>query len=131
MINTGTLQAADASTLIIGGAVDNSLGTVVVDYGSKVDIGGDIFDGNAVVDGGTLTYGSSSNVGTSFDGIGMLVLDGTNSSNQFTGTVSDFGNGDIIDLAAISYSDETGLTYNAHLDTLTVSDGISGPSMTI
>ena len=131
VINTGTLQAAGASTLIIGGAVDNSLGTVVVDYGSKVDIGGDIFDGNAVVDGGTLTYGSSSNVGTSFDGIGMLVLDGTNSSNQFTGTVSDFGNGDIIDLAAISYSDETGLTYNAHLDTLTVSDGISGPSMTI
>ena len=131
VINSGTLQATDASTLIIGGAVDNSLGTVVVDYGSKVDIGGDIFDGNAVVDGGTLTYGSSSNVGTSFDGIGMLVLDGTNSSNQFTGTVSDFGNGDIIDLATISYSDETGLTYNAHLDTLTVSDGISGPSMTI
>ena len=131
VINTGTLQATGASTLIIGGAVDNSLGTVVVDYGSKVDIGGDIFDGNAIVDGGTLTYGSSSNVGTSFDGIGMLVLDGTNSSNQFTGTVSDFGNGDIIDLAAISYSDETGLTYNAHLDTLTVSDGISGPSITI
>ena len=131
VINSGTLQATGASTLAIGGAVDNSLGTVVVDYGSKVDIGGDIFDGNAVVDGGTLTYGSYSNVGTSFDGIGMLVLDGTNSSNQFTGTVSDFGNGDIIDLAAISYSDETGLTYNAHLDTLTVSDGISGPSVTI
>ena len=131
VINSGTLQATDASTLVIGGAVDNFMGTVVVDYGSKVDIGGDIFDGNAIVDGGTLTYGSSSNVGTSFDGIGMLVLDGTNSSNQFTGTVSDFGNGDIIDLAAISYSDETGLTYNAHLDTLTVSDGISSPSITI
>ena len=61
----------------------------------------------------------------------MLILDGTNASNHFTGTVFDFGNGDIIDLAGVAYSNQTRLTYDARDDTLTVSDGSSGPSVTL
>ncbi len=125
---TWTMNGNDPSELIVDSSVNNSGGMIDVQYGSTVDIAGSISGGNAIIDGGTLTYGGSSSVATSFDGIGMLVLDGTNASNHFTGTLSDFGNGDIIDLAGIAYS-------NAHLtyddDTLTVSDGLSGPSITI
>ncbi len=131
--NTGTLEATDDSTLTssAGSTVNNSQGTLNVQYGSTIDIAGAISGGNAVIDGGTLIYGGTSSVTSSFDGIGMLVLDGTNTSDPFTGTVSDFGNGDIIDLAGIAYSKQTDLSYDGHDDTLTVSDGSHGPSITI
>ena len=124
------MNGNDSSELIVDSSVNNSGGTIDVQYGSTVDIAGGISGGNAIIDGGTLTYGSSSSVATSFDGIGMLVLDGTNASNHFTGTLSDFGNGDIIDLAGIAYS-KAHLTYDTSADTLTVSDFGGGPSITI
>ncbi len=131
--NTGTLEAANAGTLIIDSSINNSDGTIDVQYGSTVDIAGSVSGGNATIDGGKLIYGGSSSVYTGFQaiGFGMLVLDGTNASSQFTGTVSGFGNGDIIDLAGITYSSQTHLTYDARNDTLTVSDAFSGPSITI
>ena len=128
--NIGTLEATNTGVLIVDSSVNNSHGTIDVEYGSAVDMAGSVSGGSAVIDGGTLTYGSSSTAATSFDGFGMFVVDGTNASNHFTATLSDFGNGDIIDLPNIAYS-SAHLSYNSSADTLTVSDGSLGPSITI
>ena len=129
--NTGTLQTNGALTIDSNVSVNNSGGTIVAESGSTVVIDGIISGGNAIINNGMLTYGGGSNVATSFDGLGTLVV----ASNQFTGTVFDFEKGDIIDLAEIPFhatgSSRTHLTYSASLDTLTVSDGSSGPSTTI
>jgi hypothetical protein len=142
------MQGNAPSTLIIDSSINNSRGTIDVQYGSKLDIAGSITSGNAIIDGGTLIYGGSSNLVTEFDGIGLLVLVGTNASNHFTGTLSGFGSGCIVDLAGIAYnsggqitvdgggvltpdSNATRLSYDASDDTLTVSDGSLGPFITI
>jgi hypothetical protein len=115
MTNTGTLEATNGGTLLIDDAVNNS--------GA----------GNALIEGGTLEYSGYSNVNTTFDGSGTLVLAGTNSTPHFTGTLSDVGNGDVIDLTGIQYeagASGTTLSYDTDTDVLTVADQ-GGPSFSI
>ena len=105
--NSGTIEATDAGELIVFGAVNNGDGTIGAYSDGYVDFQGAIMGGSAIINGGVLEYGSSSNVNTAFDGPGTLVLDGTNEANyhtganSFTGAVSGFGDGDVIDLAGI------------------------------
>ncbi len=133
--NTGLLEATNGGELIVFGAVNNGGGTVGAYSGGYVDFQGAITGCSAIIDGGVLEYGSSSNVNTRFEEPGTLVLDGTNEANHhtgansFTGVVSGFGDGDVIDLAGIPDTIGTILSYNQH--TLTVSNLILGDSVSI
>jgi hypothetical protein len=123
--NHGLLEATNGGILQIDDSVCNSGGTVDAN-GGTVDIAGAISGGSATIEGGgTLEYGGCSNVATAFDGSGTLVLDGISSTPHFTGTLSDFGNGDVIDLTNIqdiSGASGTTLSYDTDTDVLTVAD---------
>jgi len=125
--NAGTLEATSGGILQIDDSVCNSGGTVDAN-GGTVDIAGAISGGSAIIEGGgMLEYGGCSNVATSFDGSGTLVLAGTDSTPHFTGTLSDFSTGDVIDLTGIQYASDTEgsgtiLSYDSDDHTLTVTD---------
>ena len=135
--NTGTLEATSGGEFVVFSPVNNSGGTVGAYSAGYVDLQGTIAGGSAIINGGTLEYGSSASVATSFNGPGALVLDGTNETsfhagtNSFTGVVSGFGDGDIIDLTGIPDTVGTILSYNQHTDLLTVSNFLYGNSVNI
>jgi hypothetical protein len=129
--NTGTLEATNGGELIVSGTVYNCNGTVGAYSAGYVDFQSAITGGSAIIDGGVLEYGSSASVSTSFDGPGTLVLDGTNETSHFTGVVSGFGDGDVIDLAGIPDTLGTYLIYNPHSQTLTVSNFFDGDSVSV
>jgi len=126
--NAGTLEATNGGILQIYDEVCNSCGTVEANSGGAVDIVGSISGGSATIAGGTLEYTGYSNVNTTFNGSGTLVLAGT---SHFTGTLFDVGSRDVIDLTGIQYSASgTTLSYDTDTDVLTVTDQ-GGPSISI
>ena len=135
--NTGTLAAANGGELIVSSPVNNSGGIAGAYAAGYVDLQGTIAGGTAIINGGTLEYGSSASVATNFNGPGTLVLDGTNETsfhagtNSFTGVVSGFGDGDIIELTGIPDTFGTILSYNQHTDLLTVSNFLHGNSVNV
>ena len=110
LTNTGTLGAENGGELSIHSIVDNTGGWVVAS-GGFVDFELGISGGSATVsDSGKLEYGWSSNVNTTFNGPGTLVLDHQNQMDSnfdtasYTGAISGFGAGDTLDVTDLGFS---------------------------
>ena len=87
-------QCHPGQTLVLdtGNTVSNA-GLLEAKAGGRLQIYDNVTGGSAIIDGGTLTYGKSwTNVATSFDGVGTLVLE-TNASTSNQGTIYDFEKG--------------------------------------
>jgi VCBS repeat-containing protein len=122
IVNTGLLEATDGGNLVINSNVDNFCGTIEAHTGSYVTIAGDICGGGATIAGGTLEYDGHANLDTVFacDTAGALVL---GACADFTGNVSGFTAGDVIDFKGIDFTDCTQLTWCAGDHTLSIFDG--------
>jgi len=124
IINDGTLQATSGELAVINtvngsGAVDAA--------GGFIDFFLGISGGTAAISGGgKIEYGWSSNVATTFDGYGALVLDHQNQSDtnyanaHFSGAVHNFGSGDTIDLTDLTHSADETVSWDPLTSTLTV-----------
>ncbi len=148
LTNTGTLEATGGGGLSVHSIVDNTGGKVAAS-GSYVDFLLGISGGSArITGGGTLQYGWSSNVNTAFAGAGTLRLDHQNQEDPqvvaaaqqspplslpYSGTVSDFGVGDTLDLTDLAYAtNETATwTQGAGGGTLTINSGGQIASVTL
>jgi len=107
LTNTGTLKAENGGELSVHSIVDNSGGSVVAS-GGFVDFLLGISSGTATISGGgKLEYGWSSDVSTTFDGSGTLVIDHPSS---FHGTISGLTAADILDLGGFNWVDTTAVT---------------------
>ena len=143
--NAGTLEATNNGELSVDSIVDNSSGSggSVVASGGFVDFELGIHGGSATIsDGGKLEFGWSSNVNTTFDGAGTLVLDHQVQSDpnystaHYTGAVSGFGSNDTLDLTdfgshAATDSFTTSTSYDGTDTTLTVTDTTQDTSASV
>ncbi len=129
--NPGTLDAESGGKISVEVATDNTGDGVsdggqiaVSGAGSFIDFYLGVTGGTAIIsDGGKLEYGWSSDVATTFDGAGTLVLDHQNRSGSdfvlsspyyigntsfdtasYIGTIGGFGPHDTIDLTDVTYS---------------------------
>ena len=134
--NGGTLEATNNGELSVESAVTNASGTIIAS-GGFVDFSLDVSGGSATIsDGGKLEFGWTSNVATTFNGAGTLQLDNQDQpSPDFTGTISGFGTGDVIDLKELGYSASgESLTWTQTSlsgGTLTVSNGSKAESVNL
>ncbi len=125
--NTGLLEATGSGGLIVHGDLDNS--GILSANGGNVTVTGDVSgSGHASIGGAAIIeFGASSNQDTSFaaDATGTLKLD---KSSAYSGTVSGFGEGDMLDLADILSGPETTIDFTPNETgtggTLMVSDGM-------
>lgn len=133
--NSGTLEATGHGGLVVESGVDNA-GHLWANDGD-ITIHGDVTgDGDATISGAaTLEFDGASSADTTFsDGDGTLALD---HASDFTGTVSGFNHGDLIDFGDIVYGSGSGTTisYAANADgsggTLNVSDGAHTASIAL
>jgi hypothetical protein len=127
--NSGLLEATTYGDLAIQSFVDNACGTVEAASGGYVQIEGGISGGEAVIAAATLELDGCANIAATFSSgqQGALVL---GAESHFTGSVSGFAAGDAIDLQGIDYSGAQ-LAYSSTNNTVTVQDGVDGPSQTI
>ncbi len=108
--NAGAFEATNGGELSVQSTVDDTGGTVTAS-GGFVDFYLGIHGGNATITSdGKLEFGWSSDLATNIIGSGTLVLDHQNQSDpnfataSYTGTVSGFGQGAVIDVTDLSYS---------------------------
>jgi len=125
--NTGVLEATGGGGLVIDSGVVNT-GNLWANGGNVTILGDATGAGTATISGtATLEFGSISTENTVFDfgAAGTLKLD---QSAGFTGVVSGFGAGDVIDLADIGFGSGTTLAYAANAantgGALSISDGL-------
>ncbi|MDB5394510.1 MAG: hypothetical protein JWM91_2016, partial [Rhodospirillales bacterium] len=130
--NAGVLEATGSGGLVIDGGIANS-GNLWAN-GGNVKILGDVTGtGTATISGtAMLEFGGTSAENTTFDfgAAGTLKLD---QSAGFTGAVSGFGAGDVIDLADFGFGSGTTLAYVANATnsggTLSLSNGVHGAAI--
>ena len=143
LTNAGTLKAENGGELSVHTVVDDTGGSVMAS-GGFIDFELGITGGNATIsEGGKLQFGWSSDVNTTFNGSGTLVLDHQDQSDpnfesaSYTGTISGFGGtGDTIKLTDLPYAlnpaDET-FSWNqtsAAGGALTITDIVDGAPQT-
>jgi hypothetical protein len=131
----GVLEATNGGTLYIDDAVNNS-GTVLAD-GGTVDVvtylGGAINGGAAqITGGGAFDFYGASSENISFAGGGTLEL---GLSVSYTGTVGDFGSGDVLDLTDLTYAAGGSVQWTPGADgnpgTLTVTVGATSEEFSL
>ena len=130
LTNTGTLEAENGGELSVHSIVDDTGGTVSAS-GGFIDFLLGVSGGNATISGdGKIEYGWSSDVATTFNGDGTLVLDhqADNDPNvataSYTGVISGFGTGqDTIDVTDLAYSPTATPSWDTATGKLTIDNG--------
>jgi hypothetical protein len=122
--NSGVLEASGSGGLMVASSLVNS--GVLLANGSTVTVQGQVSgSGSAEIDGtATLDLEASATLNVTFgSGAGTLKL---GDSFQFNGTITGFGDADVIDLAKVDFGAAT-LSYHQNVGgaggTLTISDG--------
>jgi hypothetical protein len=120
--NSGTMTA-NAGTLYLEGAVSNS-GAITAAGGNIIVLGSISGPGSTSISSGTLEFDAPASTNVAFTGYGTLKLA---NSQSFTGQISGFKAGELMDLADIGFGPGTTLTYTPNNSntggTLMVSDG--------
>jgi hypothetical protein len=134
VFNSGILESTGSGGLIIRGNIENS-GTLWAN-GGNMTVGGNVNgNGSGLISGSaTLEFGGASSAKIAFDAgaTGILMLD---HASDFAGTVSGFGQGDILDLVDILFANNASLSYAANQEgtggILQVTDGNHTANITL
>jgi len=130
MVNAGLLEASNGGTLQIDDNVSNA-GTLEANSGTLMVYGNITGGGDVVIAGdGNANFAATFDQNVTFTGLGVLELD---HPQNYGGTVSGFGVGDVIDLNDLAYSanDTVSWTQGDGSGVLTIDDNGTAENITL